>query len=87
MIINDRVYFDDRLTVADRIAIHNGQAKQDANLKRLLRLVINDPFALGKRSIEMLLINDLIEFGGPSDSCPYNHHRLTERGKATLAQL
>jgi hypothetical protein len=67
--------------------IANEQAKQDAVLRGQLEKVQRNPFKVGKKVIELLLVNGLIEFGGPSAKVQYNHYRLTKEGLAQLGSI
>ncbi len=65
--------------------IASEQAKCDNRLRRQLRKVDATGWA-GRDTIETLLINGLIDFGGPRPdiSHPYNCYRLTDAGRAAL---
>ncbi len=62
------------------------QANRDKQLLRQLRRVA-DHQILGRYLTETLSVNGLIEFGGPSLTCSYNHWRLTAEGLKTARKL
>ena len=66
--------------------IQSEQAKCEARLQRQLRKVDMTGWA-GRETIETLLVNGLIDFGGPRTEInhPYNCYRLTTRGRNELA--
>lgn len=58
--------------------------EHDLHLHRLLRKV-DRTGQIGRKACEVLLINDLISFGGPRERInPYNCYRLTERGRELI---
>ena len=66
--------------------IQREQAKLDARLLRQLKAVKSHRI-VSRNVIETLWVNGLVEFGGPSATCQYNHDRLTEKGNETLLAL
>jgi hypothetical protein len=62
------------------------QAKLDARLLRQLKAVAAHQI-ISRKVNETLWFNGLIELHGPSDTCKYNHYRLTATGRAELDRL
>jgi hypothetical protein len=60
--------------------------KHELSLRCLLRRIARTE-SVSQRAVEVLTVNDLIQFVGPDGSCPWNHFRLTARGKAELNRL
>lgn len=62
------------------------QTKLDAQWLRML-LAVRRHRILSRNTVHMLSINGLISFGSPSETCQYNHWRLTTEGGLMLARL
>lgn len=76
----------DMLPAADCEYVAKIQREHDRTLRNQLQKVQRTGTHTTK-VIELLEINQLIEFGGPSQDNPYNHHRLTPTGKSLLAHF
>jgi len=74
------------MQLSEQEFIDREQRKLDARLLRQLKAV-NTHAKISREAIETLLINGLVEFGGPSESYPYNHDRLTAFGRSELERL
>lgn len=74
------------LTETEQQFVDRQQAKANGRLLRELKAV-NTHRAVSRSVNETLSANGLIEFGGPSETCKYNHYRLTAAGKSELDRL
>ena len=61
-------------------------AKENTKLLAQLKKVVKHQ-VLSNKLVELLFVNSLIEFGPPSESCKYNHWRLTAQGQKIYQQL
>jgi hypothetical protein len=59
-------------------------AKQDRKLRRMLARVTKTGFPSSGDVCTTLLVNNLIEFGSPSEAFAFNHYRLTPIAKHFL---
>lgn len=66
-------------TMTEAQFIESESKKCADRLRRQLAHVQHTGMPSSKNSCETLLINDLIAFGGPDESNPFNHYRLTAR--------
>ena len=72
--------------MSEQEMIQREVAKEQAVLLAQLRKVVKYQM-LSNKLVELLLVNSLIEFGPPSESCKYNHYRLTPQGQEIYQQL
>lgn len=72
------------LSSTEAAFVKAADAKLREKTKRALRKVAKTGWA-GKDTLETLLVNGLVIFGGPSEVSKHNHYRLTEKGKTVLA--